>query len=171
VVPEEYHPGVRLASVCEKLAMAKLGIDESLLAPPDLQAIVAGFQVMQHVCGLVYHDVAVRVVGLVRGPSDVRIVASQAITADVNIVWLEPIVLEQQPKDPPRRSHETRRQLRFNGHRGDSVGLKFRSRRIRPLHLDGSPSPVYFRARRFPSQVDNISSYVDAVLSNGPSRR
>src|SRR5215471_8299989 len=35
---------------------------------------------------------------------DVDIVASQAVTADVDIVRLEPIVFEQRPKDPPRRS-------------------------------------------------------------------
>ena len=66
----EYHPRVILACVCEKLAMVKLDIDESLLAPPDMKTVVAGFQVMQHMCGLVDHDVAVRLVGLVRGPSD-----------------------------------------------------------------------------------------------------
>src|ERR1051325_6659101 len=109
---------VSLACVCEKLAVVKLDIDESLLAPPDMKTVVAGFQVMQQMCGLVDTDLVVRVVGLVRGPSDVDIVASQAVTADVDIVWLEPIVFEQRPKDPPRRSHKTRRQLRFNGHPG-----------------------------------------------------
>jgi hypothetical protein len=46
------------------------------------------------------HDVAVSVIGLVRRLSDVRIVASQAVTADVDLVWLVPIVLEHGPKDP-----------------------------------------------------------------------
>jgi hypothetical protein len=31
----EDHSGVCLASICKKLAMAKLDINESLLAPPD----------------------------------------------------------------------------------------------------------------------------------------
>ena len=72
----EDHPRVCLACVCKKLAMVKLDINESLLTPPDMKSVVAGFQVVQHMRGLVNDDVAIRVVGLVRGPSDVRIISS-----------------------------------------------------------------------------------------------
>ena len=104
--------------MCEKLAMVKLDIHESLLTPSDLKSEVAGFQVVRHVSGLVNHDVTVRVVGLVGGSPHVRVVSGHAITSHIDVVWLESMILEQGPKNSPRRSHETGRQLRINGNPG-----------------------------------------------------
>jgi hypothetical protein len=70
---------------------------------------VAGLQVMQHVRGLVNHDVAVEVLGLVSGPSHVRIVSGETIAPHVDIVQLKPEVPEQGPENPPGISHEAGR--------------------------------------------------------------
>ena len=86
--------------------MAKLDIYKPLLAPPDEQSIVPWLQIVQQVRGFVDHNIAVRVVGFVGGPSHVCKVTREAIAFHLDIVWLEPMISEQSPENPPRRSHE-----------------------------------------------------------------
>ena len=74
--------------------MAKLGVYKSLLTSSDAEPIVAGLQIMQHVGGLVNHDVAVRILRLVSGPPHVGIVSGESITPHLDIVRLEPMVSE-----------------------------------------------------------------------------
>ena len=73
---------------------------------------------MQHVRGLVNHDVAERVLGLVSGPPHVRIVSCKPIAPHLDVVRLEPMIPEQGPENPPCISHETGRQFRLNGRPG-----------------------------------------------------
>jgi hypothetical protein len=82
--------------------MAKLDVYEPLLAPSDVQPVVAGLWIMQQMCGLVNHDVAIGVVGFVSGPCHVRIVSREAIASHLDIVRLEPMISEQSPENLPR---------------------------------------------------------------------
>lgn len=94
----EDHPGIRLRRVCKEFTMAKLDIHESLLAAPNLQSVVAGLQIMQHVRGLVNHDVTVRVLGFVSGPPHVRIVSGETVAPHLDIIRLEPMIPEKRPE-------------------------------------------------------------------------
>ena len=98
--------------------MAKFRVYKSLLAAPHVQSVMAGLQIVQHVRAFVYDNVTVGIVGLVGGPSDVRKIPREAVASYLNIFWLEPMIPEQDPQNPPRRAHETRRQFCVYGRLG-----------------------------------------------------
>jgi hypothetical protein len=94
--------------------MHKLDIDEPLLVTALAETIVSWLQIVQHVCAFVDHDVTVRIFGLVSRPSDVCEVPGQAIATDDDTLRLEPMVLEESPKNPPSRLCKAGRQFRFD---------------------------------------------------------
>jgi hypothetical protein len=94
--------------------MNTLDIDEPFLAAALAQAIVPWLQIVQHVCAFVDHHVTVRIFGFVSRPSDMCEVPGQAIATDDDTLRLEPMVLEEGPKNPPSRPCKAGRQLRFD---------------------------------------------------------
>jgi hypothetical protein len=72
--------------------MTEVDVCEPLLAPPDMQSVVPGLQIMKQVCCFVDHDVTVRIFGLVGGPPHMRKVSCEAIASHLDIVWFEPII-------------------------------------------------------------------------------
>jgi hypothetical protein len=98
--------------------MTKFGIYKPLLAAPHGQCVMAGLQVVQQMRAFVDDNVTVGIGGLVGGPSNVRKVSREAVASYLNIFWLEPMIPEQGPQNPPRRAHEIRGQFCVYGRPG-----------------------------------------------------
>jgi hypothetical protein len=82
--------------------MAKFDVYEPLLAPPDMQSVVLGFQIVQQVRRFVDDDVAVWIFGFVGGPPHVRKVSrGQSIAFHLDFVWFEAMI----PKETQRIRH------------------------------------------------------------------
>ena len=74
--------------------MAKFGIYKSLLAASHVQSVMAGLQAVQQMGAFVDDNVTVGIVGLVGGPSNVRIVSRKAVASYLNVFWFEPMIPE-----------------------------------------------------------------------------
>src|ERR1035437_1353404 len=98
--------------------MAEFDVYEPLMAPPDMQSIVPGLQIVQQVRCFVDNDVTVWIFGFVGGPPHVRKVSCDAIACHLDSRWLETIISIYNPENPPRRSHKTGRQFCVHGRFG-----------------------------------------------------